>query len=138
MEEAMVLELLKQYQKQYRTALELERITKELEEAVKSNDRIALQLILELRQQSITQMQELRNQTASFLEGVDLQKRMAIEGLLKWPPDEMAESDLEKKLQETNRSIKNALAKAISIDRKINLKLGNKKSYYYDKENGTS
>lgn len=137
MEEAIVLVLLKQYQKQYRTALELERVTKELEQAVKSNDRVSLRLILELRQQSISQMQGIRNGTAAYLEKLDPTKRLAAEALLKWPPKEMAESDLEKKLQDTNRSIKYALTKAIEIDRRINLKLGDKKSYYFDKGNGS-
>lgn len=134
MEEAIVLELLKQYQKQYRTALELERITREMEQAVRSNDRISLRLTLDMRQQSITEMQNLKCGVAAFLEGVSMSERILAERLLKWPPEDQAEGELEQKLQDTSRSVKAALTKAIEIDRRINLKMGDKKSFYYGKE----
>lgn len=135
MEEAIILELLKQYQGQYRIALELERITKELEQAVRGNDQVSIRLILDMRQQAITKMQDLRCEAAVFMERLSISQRYYIEELLKTSNGGEPENPLEEKLKETSGIIKSALKKTIEIDRRINLKIAEKKSFYYGAEN---
>lgn len=132
MEKDIILELLKQYQKQYRIALELERITEELEQAVRGNDHVSLHLILDMRQQSIEQMQDNREMVSRFLNSLDISQCEDAEALLKNPAKFQPENWEEKKLCETAENIKTALRKVIIIDKRINLKIAEKKSYYYD------
>lgn len=132
MEKSMILELLKQYQKQYRIALELERITRELEQAVGRNDHVSLHLILDMRQQSIEEMQDLRESVSRYLNRLDQSQCREAEALLKNPAKFHPESWEEEKLCETAESIKAALKKVIVIDKRINLKIADKKSFYYE------
>lgn len=131
MEEGIILELLKQYQKQYRIALELERITKELEQAVRGNDQVSIRLILDMRQDAITQMQDSRCSAAVFMDRLSVSQRYYIEELLKASGGGEPENGSEEKLKETGRIIKSALRKTIEIDRRINLRIAEKKSFYY-------
>lgn len=134
MEESIILELLKQYQKQYRIALELERITKELEQAVRSNDQVSIRLILDMRQQSITQMQDSRCAAAVFLDQLSVPERYYIEELLKASGGEESADRLEDQLRKTSHNIRSALRKTIETDRRINMKIAEKKSFYYETE----
>lgn len=134
MDKVIILELLKQYQRQYRIALEIGKITEELGQAVSRNDDVSLHLILEMRQQSIAEMQDNRAVAAGFLERLDISEHSKLENLLKNPEKVQPESWEEEKLQETFENIKSALRKAIDIDKRINLKIGEKKSFYYSED----
>lgn len=132
MKKDIILELLKQYQKQYRIALELERITEELEQAVRGNDHVSLHLILDMRQQSIEQMQDNREAVSRYLNSLDMSQCRDAEALLRKPDKFQPENREEKKLCETAENIKTALRKVIVIDKRINIKIAEKKSFYYE------
>ncbi|MFR3730917.1 hypothetical protein [Lacrimispora sp.] len=130
MEEAMLIEILKEVQKKSQCILEIERITKEIGEALSRNDRTSVQLLLGMRQEEMDNGDISENniqRLISVLEGEDRQKVIS---LLSGEEYKKTETLLEKKIVEKCKNMQMVLKRTIDLDRHISLRLAGKDSFY--------
>lgn len=124
-------ELLKQMQRRYGTVDEVFRVTKELTDALSRDDRMAAQMLLEMRQEELDHLSESEEKIYMLLECVDQQERDGILKLLKGERKASSEASFEeKKIGEIGENIRRNLEKVLELDRIISVRLAGKDSFY--------
>lgn len=124
-------ELLKQMQRRYGTVDEVFRVTKELTDALSRDDRMAAQMLLEMRQEELDHLSESEEKIYMLLECVDQQERNGILKLLKGERKASSEASFEeKKIGEIGENIRRNLEKVLELDRIISVRLAGKDSFY--------
>lgn len=124
-------ELLKQMQRRYGTVDEVFRVTKELTDALSRDDRMAAQMLLEMRQEELDHLSESEEKIYMLLECVDQQEREGILRLLKGERKASPEASFEeKKIGEIGENIRRNLEKVLELDRIISVRLAGKDSFY--------
>lgn len=124
-------ELLKQMQRRYGTVDEVFRVTKELTDALSRDDRMAAQMLLEMRQEELDHLSESEEKIYMLLECVDQQERDGILKLLKGERKASLEASFEeKKIGEIGENIRRNLEKVLELDRIISVRLAGKDSFY--------
>lgn len=124
-------ELLKQMQRRYGTVDEVFRVTKELTDALSRDDRMAAQMLLEMRQEELDHLSESEEKIYMLLECVDQQEREEILKLLKGERKASPEASFEeKKIGEIGENIRRNLEKVLELDRVISVRLAGKDSFY--------
>lgn len=124
-------ELLKQMQRRYGTVDEVFRVTKELTDALSRDDRMAAQMLLEMRQEELDHLSESEEKIYMLLECVDQQEREGILRLLKGERKASPEASFEeKKIGEIGENIRRNLEKVLELDRVISVRLAGKDSFY--------
>lgn len=124
-------ELLKQMQRRYGTVDEVFRVTKELTDALSRDDRMAAQMLLEMRQEELDHLSESEEKIYMLLECVDQQERNGILKLLKGERKVSSEASFEeKKIGEIGENIRRNLEKVLELDRVISVRLAGKDSFY--------
>lgn len=124
-------ELLKQMQRRYGTVDEVFRVTKELTDALSRDDRMAAQMLLEMRQEELDHFSESEEKIYMLLECVDQQEREEILKLLKGERKASPEASFEeKKIGEIGENIRRNLEKVLELDRVISVRLAGKDSFY--------
>lgn len=124
-------ELLKQMQRRYGTVDEVFRVTKELTDALSRDDRMAAQMLLEMRQEELDHLSESEEKIYMLLECVDQQEREGILKLLKGEQKALSEASFEeKKIGEIGENIRRNLEKVLELDRIISVRLAGKDSFY--------
>lgn len=124
-------ELLKQMQRRYGTVDEVFRVTKELTDALSRDDRMAAQMLLEMRQEELDHLSESEEKIYMLLECVDQQERNGILKLLKGERKVSSEASFEeKKIGEIGENIRRNLEKVLELDRIISVRLAGKDSFY--------
>lgn len=130
MEEAMLIEILKEVQKKNQCILEIERITKEIGEALSRNDRTSVQILLGMRQEEMDNGDICERNIRRLLSVLEREDNLK---LLNWLNGEecfKTESLLEQKLVEKCKNMQMVLKRTIDLDRHISLRLAGKDSYY--------
>lgn len=123
-------EVARQLRKNYTQLAEIERITKELGDALSANDRESVQLLLGMRKDEMDKAEKTKHDIYVLLEAADEGTRDEIRSLLNGsgvPSDLCAEY---RAITETNAQIKRVLERSISIDKVISRKLAGKDSFY--------
>lgn len=127
--EELYLEILKRVQRNYMHMTEIERITRELGNALSSNDRESVQLLLKMRQSEMDLASEVKQEIQMFLRSAGDEK----ERLLSWlqgEAKEMPESFEEKKIVELSSQLQQITRRVVEVDERINSRLAGKDSYY--------
>ena len=124
-------EIIKQYQKQYRIMTELGHLTGELESAIQANDRVSIQLVLEMRQQAIHEMEACRRGVIILIDSIPVEHRGHIKGLLSKADDDIPGNAQEELLREKSYKVYEIVRHVIEMDRKLSLKTAGKDSFYY-------
>jgi len=130
MEEAMLIELLKEVQKKYQCFMEIERITRDIGEALSRNDRTSVQILLGMRQEEMDKGDLSEKNIKCFMSVLPLKDVSQITNWLRGEEDGNADSLLERKLIERGKSIQMLLKRTIELDRHISIRLAGKDSYY--------
>ena len=117
-------ELLKQAQGRYQTINEVLRVTKEIADALSRDDRVAAQMLLGMRQESLEKIYQL-------LRCASEEEQAGILSLLKGESQASPEDSFEKKkLGEIGENIRRTLEKTVELDRGISVRLAGKDSFY--------
>lgn len=126
----LLSEILRRVQRNCVRMVEIERLTKELGDALSRNDQESAQLLMKMRQDEMERVSEIREeirlliQSAEVREGTKLRSWLAGEDT--YQPDCFEAG----KIIEFSKQIALVLNRTISIDKVINQKLAGKDSYY--------
>lgn len=124
-------ELLKQAQGRYQTINEVLRVTKEIADVLSRDDRVAAQMLLGMRQESLDYLSESTERIYQLLQCVSEEEQAGILSLLKGESQASPEDTFEKKkLGEIGENIRRTLEKTVELDRGISVRLAGKDSFY--------
>lgn len=127
--EELYTEILKRVQRNYRHMVEIERVTKELADALSRNDQESVQLLMKMRQEELEQFMGTKQEIRMLVEAGGEEK----EKLKSWLQGEnkhQPEGFEEKKLLEISMQIRQILKRTIDIDKMFNSRVAGKDSYY--------
>lgn len=130
-EQELWTELLKQLQTRYQAVNEVFRITKEIADILARDDRVAAQMLLEMRQEELDRLAKSEEKIYMLLECAGQQERVEILSLMKGERQASGEASFEeKKIGEIGENIRRSLEKTVELDRVISVKLAGKDSFY--------
>lgn len=130
-DQELFTELLKQVQRRYQAVNEVFRVTQEMADALSRDDRVAAQMLLEMRQEELDHLSESEEKIFMLLECADRQERTDILALLKGEQKPSKEASFEeKKIGEIGENIRRNLEKIVMLDRTLSVKLAGKDSFY--------
>ncbi len=130
MEEAMLIEILKEVQKKNQCILEIERITREIGEALSRNDRTSVQILLGMRQEEMDNADVSERNIQRLTSVLQQEDAVKILGWIKGEEKIKPKTPLEEKLVEICKNMQTAIKRTIDLDRHISLRLAGKDSYY--------
>ncbi len=131
MDEAYWMEFLKQYQKKYGYIAEIQRITKELGDALGRNDKVAAQLLLGMRSDEMAGVDLCEKNIGMLLENMEqAQRKYAVDCMEGRAEPEEAEKVWVSKIRDLQTKMKSILQDTISRDKVINQRLAGDKSFY--------
>lgn len=129
--EELLLEVLKRVQRNYVRIVEIERVTKELGDALSRNDQESAQLLVKMRQDEMDHISEQKQEIRMLVESSEPEEKKMlvswIAGEDKYQPDSFEA----KKLLELSGQMQQVLNRTIVIDKAINKKLAGKDSFYH-------
>ncbi len=131
MDEAYWVEFLKQYQKKYGYIAEIQRITKELGDALGRNDKVAVQLLLGMRSDEMAGVDLCEKNIRILLENMDEAQRKYTMDCMEGKTEPEGEDGVwVSKVRDLQAKIKSILQDTISRDKVINQRLAGEKSFY--------
>lgn len=128
--EELLTEILKRVQRNYTRVVEIERITRELGDALSRNDQESAQLLIKMRQDEMEMVGESRHEIQMFLQTVDTEERRKLKGWLNGKREEVPDSFEAQKIMEISGTLTQILDRTISLDKAINKKIAGKDSFY--------
>ena len=126
--EELLTEVVRQLQKNYVRFVEIERITKELGDALSGDDRGSVQLLFGMRQEEMDRASEGRERIITILETLEEADQAELRAILNETDVQKAEDFESRKIIELNGQIKSVLNRTISIDKVISRKLAGEHS----------
>lgn len=130
-EQELQIEILKQMHSRYEILNEIYRLTGEIGDSLLRDDRVSVQMLIEMRQTEIENLMENEGQLHYLLECASDEERAGLEALIAGKAaDSGEESPEEQKLRETGLQIQSMLHKLVARDRMVSTKLAGKDSFY--------
>ena len=130
MEDEMLMEVLKEMQKKYQCFTEIERITKDIGDALSRNDRELVQMLLGMRQEEIDQAEMSERNIHLLLSFIPADEATKTMNWIKGNQEYIPENPIGKKLVEKGISIQMLVQRTIQLDRHISMRLAGKDSFY--------
>jgi uncharacterized membrane protein YvbJ len=130
MEDEMLIEILKEMQKKYQCFNEIERITKDIGDALSRNDRALVQILLGMRQEEIDQAEMSERNIHLLLSYVSTDEATLAMNWIRGNKENMPENPIIKKLAEKGNSTQLLVQRTIELDRYISMRLAGKDSFY--------
>lgn len=130
MEEEMLIEILKEMQKKYQSISEIERITRDIAEALSRNDQTTVQILIGMRQEEMDSADISERNIRILLSVLTPEDALQIGKWLKGSAETPPENLFARKLVEKGKSLHMLLQRTIDLDRHINMRLAGKDSYY--------
>ena len=127
--EELYTEILKRVQRNYRHMVEIERVTKELADALSRNDQESVQLLMKMRQEELEQFMGTKQEIRMLVEAGGEEKEK-LKSWLQGEDKHQPEGFEEKKLLEISMQIRQILKRTIDIDKMFNSRVAGKDSYY--------
>ncbi len=124
-------ELLKQMQRRYQSVNEVFRVTGEIADILSRDDRVAAQMLLEMRQEELDHLSASEENIYALLDCMSKEERAGVLALMKGERKLSGEASFEeKKIGEIGENIRRNLEKIVELDRVISTKLAGKDSFY--------
>jgi len=127
--EELLMEILKRVQRNYRHMVEIERVTKEMADALSRNDQESAQLLMKMRQDELERFMDSKREIQMLIEvgGEDKEKlRYWLNAESKYQPEAFGE----KKILELSTQLQQVLKRTIDVDKVFNSRVAGKDSYY--------
>lgn len=128
-QEELLTEVLKRVQRNYVHMVEIERVTKDLAEAMSRNDQESVQLLMKMRQEELEQFGETKQEIRLLTEAGGEEKEK-IKSWLNGEDEYQPENFEARKIKELSCQIKQVLNRTISVDKVLSMKVTGKDSYY--------
>ena len=127
--EELLMEILKRVQRNYRHMVEIERVTKEMADALSRTDQESAQLLMKMRQDELERFLDSKREIQMLIEvgGEDKEKlRSWLNAESKYQPEAFGE----KKILELSTQLQQVLKRTIDVDKVFNSRVAGKDSYY--------
>ncbi len=122
----LAYEIAVRLKKKYSKIVEIERLTEELDEALKRNDKQSVNMVLTMRGEEMDSIDIIDAEITVLENGLTKEQRMAVRD---FQNDNVTEGDM-KELIELKRLINRLLGKIVEKDRTMNIKIAGKSSFY--------
>lgn len=126
----LLSEVLRRVQRNCVRMVEIERLTKELGDALSRNDQESVQLLIKMRQDEMEHFGETKSEIRMLLRSADREEQDMLRGWLAGEDKYQPDSFEARKIMELSSQMALVLSRTISIDKAINQKLAGKDSYY--------
>lgn len=123
-------EVLKRVYKKYTGMVEIEKLTRELEDALNRSDRKAAELILEMRQKEMESVSQMKQELRELLESMDGNLKEDVRRLLNGELPKGKNSPEAEKISNISRQCNNMLKSICAIDRVLSRRVAGENSYY--------
>ena len=129
--ESILFEIMKQYQKRLGVFNEIYRLTQEIDQLLAANDRGSSQLVLQMRQEEMDKADDCGQDLAYLQNSMNRDEYNRLMQILESPEGEnFAERLEEKKIFEIDRQIKQVIQKTVELDKRLNMRIAGKDSFY--------
>ncbi|GLB27938.1 hypothetical protein LXJ15735_41790 [Lacrimispora xylanolytica] len=130
MEDGMLMEILKEMQKKYQCISEIERITRDIGDALSRNDRTSVQILLGMRQDEMDKADINERNIMHLLSYMAPGEADQIARWMNGEQENIPDHPFFRKLAEKCFSTRLLLKRTIELDRHISIRLAGKDSYY--------
>lgn len=130
MEDSILVEILKEMQKKYMFITEIERITREMGDALSRNDRELVQMLLGMRQEEMNKADVCTRNVECLISALAPDEGSQVREWLNGKGGGKPVSPTAEMLAEKVKSIQFVLKRTIEVDRLISMRLSGKDSYY--------
>lgn len=127
----LLSEILKRVQRNYRHVAEIERLTKELGDALSRNDHDSAQLLLKMRGDEMDEATQTKYEIQLLVQDVDEEARQTVEAWLKGEEAGDLQEFEAAKIRELSAQIIQAVSRTRALDRTISSRMAGEKSYYH-------
>lgn len=127
----LLSEILKRVQRNYRHVVEIERLTKELGEALSRNDHDSAQLLLKMRGDEMDEATQTKYEIQALALDVDEGERSAVEAWLRGEAAGGLQEFEASKIQELSGQIKQTVERTRVLDKAISSRMAGENSYYH-------
>lgn len=128
--EELLSEILRRVQRNCVRIVEIERLTKELGDALSRNDQESAQLLIKMRQEEFEYTSETKAEIRMLLQSAEKDEQERLKGWLAGEDKYQPDCFEAKKILELSSQLMLVLNRTIGIDKVINQKLAGKDSYY--------
>lgn len=133
MEREMLKEIVKRAGRKYSLMNEIYTNTSELGQALSKNDSVSIQLLLEMRQESIDKFEDCEKELNILMASLKPEEQHLLEQMLRGEEttDTGEETKAEEQLLvELSRNLRQQVKKTVELDRQISLRIAGKDSFY--------
>ncbi|HIT87324.1 MAG TPA: hypothetical protein IAB62_06180 [Candidatus Coprocola pullicola] len=134
--EEYVSKLTKLMKKKYEKMVEIENITKDIEEALKRNDKVSTDMFMKMRLEVMTEVDGIDGEIYEIIQGGDENQYHYLRNLIRVETQQQAmdtEFEDEKMLMLVSLRVRNVLKNIIEKDKIMNQRLLGKDSFYAKK-----
>ncbi|WP_349946680.1 hypothetical protein ABFV83_20765 [Lacrimispora sp. BS-2] len=131
MEDSILVEILKEMQKKYMFITEIERITREMGDALSRNDRELVQMLLGMRQDEMNKADVCTKNVECLISALSPDEGSQVREWLNGKGGGNPDNPTAQLLAEKGKSIQLVLKRTIEVDRLISIRLSGKDSYYH-------
>ena len=134
--EEYVSKLTKLIKKKYEKMVEIENITKDIEEALKRNDKVSTDMFMKMRLEVMTEVDGIDGEIYEIIQGGDENQYHYLRNLIRVETQQQAmdtEFEDEKMLMLVSLRVRNVLKNIIEKDKIMNQRLLGKDSFYAKK-----
>lgn len=128
--EELLSEILRRVQRNYVRMVEIERLTKDLGDALSRNDQESAQLLIKMRQDEMERTIETKTEIRMLLQSAEPGEQAELRGWLAGENKHQPDCFEAKKILELSSQTAQVLNRTIDTDKIINQKLAGKDSYY--------
>ncbi|WP_251388138.1 hypothetical protein [Mediterraneibacter agrestimuris] len=123
-------EVMKQVYKEYTGMVEIEKLTRELEDALNRSDRKAAELILEMRQKEMDSISQVKQAIGEFLRSMDADLQEDVKCMLQGELPRRQTGPEAEKISSISRQRNNMLKNICARDRILSRRVAGEDSYY--------
>lgn len=128
--EEFLSEILRRVQQKYVHMVEIERLTKDMGDALSRNDRESVELVLKMRGEEMEKAGTAKREIQVILEAMDQEDQEKLQSWLKGEDKYEPDGFEARKIAELSGQTQQVLKRTISLDKVLNTKIAGKDSYY--------
>lgn len=133
-EKEITLELAKLIQGEVCSVEEILRLTKELEESLHRDDRVSVQMLLEMRKDEMDKVDSLQKKVEVLLDSCPLDIKAKLEQAIHGAGSEADSAEINR-VMVMMQSVKKTISQAQAIDKVMSIKLAGEDSFYAQTKN---
>lgn len=133
-EQQLLVEALKLMQREYNFCTEIQQLTKEMGDVLSRNDLVSARMLLEMRGNEMKEYEECDRKLKLLVSSLPQEDSEALNNLIHGKEAANVDGFEAEKILSIRGNIRKILEETIKIDKRINLKMAGKDSFYRESE----